>query len=647
MATGLLTTTLGQAAIATDLAGGADLVLTHVAFGDASGVPYTPNPAQTALVNEKYRSTISSVAVIAGAIVIDAIIPADTPDGSSRPSHSFAVAEAGIFSAAGTLIAVAQMSNGYKPAPGTGQASIATFRFKLAVSNPSAISVVIDPQAQINVGRHVRPFWMAVDGVLNAPPGSPATGATYVIGAAPTGAWAGFANRLAQWVGVWALATAPVGHVICDNSQAEDSSSRFMRRTASGWTSAVASSAAYGPVLISTPAEAIAGSSTVKTPNVDAMSEALQAGNLNWAVAGGTANAWTINPNRAASAYRDGRVLWVKAPATNTSSTVNADLSSLGNRRIKKADGSDPAIGDIIGGRWYPTIGEGSNICVVAALPSDWGSGEVPVQALPFPEVYTTDKLITMTSGPKAGQGGYILVNGGETVTLGRATAGGLGVSRRSLVPAADYGWTNANHLAVNSTYYLRGYLDADYKLTLYLQRGADSDAIPGGLLGTPGAATGGGFDSTKLDILLAKIVTGAAGATPTLERYANAALLTLVAARSTPALGSTTGTNTIWSSGGESVTVAGSGTVTWTLIFPLGWARKPTVVLVGGAYQVGGATAEQYVSGFANALSYGPITRSAITAAGVSDYSDGPVWNGATLRWTAHSGALQIVANV
>jgi hypothetical protein len=255
MTTGLLITTAGQAAIAADLAGGADLVLSHVAFGDAGGVPYLPNAAQVALVNERYRATIASVAVVEGAIVIDAIIPADTPDGSARPSHGFNVAEAGIYSAGGTLVGIARMGNGYKPPPSSGQASIATFRFKLSVANPSAITVVIDPQAQISVGRQVRPFFMVVDGVLNAPPSAPAAGATYVVGAAPTGAWSGFAHRIAQWVGVWALATVPVGHLVVDNSQTEDSTSRYLRRTSGGWTSAAATETAFGPTRLATEAE--------------------------------------------------------------------------------------------------------------------------------------------------------------------------------------------------------------------------------------------------------------------------------------------------------------------------------------------------------------------------------------------------------
>lgn len=259
MTTGLLITTAGQAAIAADLAGGADLVLSHVAFGDSNGVPYAPNEAQTVLVNEKYRSTIASVAVVAGAIVVDAVIPADAPDGSARPSHGFSIAEAGLYSAAGTLIGVARMGNGYKPPPSSGQAAVATFRFKLAVANPSAISVVIDPQAQIQLGRNVRPFWMTVDGVLNDPPGAPTSGDTYVIGLAPTGAWAGFANRLAQWVGVWALASVPEGHIVVDKSVAIDNSSRWLRRNAGGWGSAVATTTSIGPTRLASAAETTAG----------------------------------------------------------------------------------------------------------------------------------------------------------------------------------------------------------------------------------------------------------------------------------------------------------------------------------------------------------------------------------------------------
>lgn len=62
----------------------------------------------------------------------------------------------------------------------------------------------IDPAAGLNESL------LTVDALLqlavvsvgdNAPPGSPANGARYIVGTAPTGAWAGRANQVAQFLG--------------------------------------------------------------------------------------------------------------------------------------------------------------------------------------------------------------------------------------------------------------------------------------------------------------------------------------------------------------------------------------------------------------------------------------------------------------
>lgn len=43
----------------------------------------------------------------------------------------------------------------------------------------------------------------------NAPPASPSDGARYIVGDAPTGAWAGQAGKLARWLdGLWSFYTA-------------------------------------------------------------------------------------------------------------------------------------------------------------------------------------------------------------------------------------------------------------------------------------------------------------------------------------------------------------------------------------------------------------------------------------------------------
>lgn len=78
-------------------------------------------------------------------------------------------------------------------------------------SIPFAPENTIDPAAGLNESL------LTVDALMqlavvsvgdNAPPGSPANGARYVVGTAPTGAWAGRANQVAQWLdGAWRFFT--------------------------------------------------------------------------------------------------------------------------------------------------------------------------------------------------------------------------------------------------------------------------------------------------------------------------------------------------------------------------------------------------------------------------------------------------------
>lgn len=159
----------------------------------------------------------------------------------------------------------------------------------------------------------------------------------------------------------------------------------------------------------------------------------LQASTFSYAVATGTANAWTVAPTPAVATYAAGRVLNIIAPATNTSTTVNANISGLGNRRIKKADGTDPAIGDLVSGVPYSTIDDGTNIRVLSALPSDIkaaASGMVipgNIIAFPLSGIYTPSAnmvacKVTMVGGGGAGgvgdTGGYLGGGGGSAAMI-------------------------------------------------------------------------------------------------------------------------------------------------------------------------------------------------------------------------------------
>ncbi len=62
---------------------------------------------------------------------------------------------------------------------------------------------VIDPAASINIALKQIDAMLGVRVLSigdNAPPGSPADGDRYIVGTAPTGAWSGEADKLAQWL---------------------------------------------------------------------------------------------------------------------------------------------------------------------------------------------------------------------------------------------------------------------------------------------------------------------------------------------------------------------------------------------------------------------------------------------------------------
>lgn len=147
---------------------------------------------------------------------------------------------------------------------------------------------------------------------------------------------------------------------------------------------------------------------------------------------------------------------------------------------------------------------------------------EWPLAALPYPTIATSDNRITITPA-SATNGGTVSIPANVALLLGEELQSGVTGRARKYLTAA---YTSAD-LDVSSTYYLRAKITAG-ALQIYEQKGADSDTIPGSLVGTPGGASGGGFDSTVLDMVLGKIVTGSAGSTPTVTELANAAILTV-----------------------------------------------------------------------------------------------------------------------
>ncbi|WP_413504829.1 phage tail protein [Serratia grimesii] len=130
-------TTAGAAKIAAASAGGTQLKITRMAVGDGNGTLPTPNPEQTKLINEKYRATLNGLTIdksIKNHIVAEFIIPANV--------GGFWLREMGLYDDFGTLIAVSNVAESYKPKLEEGSGRTQTLRMILIVSSAAAISVI-------------------------------------------------------------------------------------------------------------------------------------------------------------------------------------------------------------------------------------------------------------------------------------------------------------------------------------------------------------------------------------------------------------------------------------------------------------------------------------------------------------------------
>ncbi len=130
-------TTVGAAKIAAASAGGTQLKIVSMAVGDGNGTLPTPNPAQTKLVNEKYRAALNGLTIdkaLKNHILAEMIIPANV--------GGFWLREMGLYDEAGTLIAVSNMAESYKPKLEEGSGRTQTLRMILIVSSTEAIQVI-------------------------------------------------------------------------------------------------------------------------------------------------------------------------------------------------------------------------------------------------------------------------------------------------------------------------------------------------------------------------------------------------------------------------------------------------------------------------------------------------------------------------
>jgi hypothetical protein len=239
-------TAAGLAAVAAAYDAGELVGLMEVAVGDGGGANYDPTGAETALVNELARITISNLERVIGEpthLRISAVIPAST--------GGFWVREAGVFDADGTLFAIIKHPPFYKPTVADGGGMDLLLNLVVVVNADVDVTIIQEDGATFasqDWARSNRDFYALVDKVT-APPVSPLLGAQYLINVGATGDFAGGDDRIAIWRGDelgWQIFAVKPGCTVLVAS-----TSLYWRYTGSVWRQIMASEA-----------EHVAGSST-------------------------------------------------------------------------------------------------------------------------------------------------------------------------------------------------------------------------------------------------------------------------------------------------------------------------------------------------------------------------------------------------
>ncbi|AZP52492.1 phage tail protein [Rahnella aquatilis] len=160
-------TTLGQSRIAAAIAAGTDINITQLAVGDGNGKATTPVASQTKLVKEVYRTPLNSLKLDpthGNWVIAEAVISASV--------GGFWMREMGLFADDGTLIAVCNMADTYKPTLAEGSGRTQTLRMVIAVSNTEAISLLIDDSVIMATEQYVNDLLAAHEKSRNHPDGT-------------------------------------------------------------------------------------------------------------------------------------------------------------------------------------------------------------------------------------------------------------------------------------------------------------------------------------------------------------------------------------------------------------------------------------------------------------------------------------------
>ncbi|EFB6065090.1 phage tail protein [Escherichia coli] len=133
-------TTAGAAKLAAATApGGRKVNITTMAVGDGGGKLPVPDAGQTGLIHEVWRHALNKISQDkrnSNYIIAELVIPPEV--------GGFWMRELGLYDDAGTLIAVANMDESYKPALAEGSGRSQTCRMVIIVSSVASVELTID-----------------------------------------------------------------------------------------------------------------------------------------------------------------------------------------------------------------------------------------------------------------------------------------------------------------------------------------------------------------------------------------------------------------------------------------------------------------------------------------------------------------------
>ncbi|MGY3187150.1 phage tail protein [Lysinibacillus sp. TE18511] len=145
-----LLTPVGLAKVANAQLTQSKVAISHIAVGDSNGTNYPPTGNETALKKEKWRGSISGIAIDTANpnwIVVEAILPATV--------GGFTLREVALYDEVGDMIAIGNYPDTYKPVASDGSTMDLVMRTIIEVSNADSVTLKIDPNVIVASRKYV------------------------------------------------------------------------------------------------------------------------------------------------------------------------------------------------------------------------------------------------------------------------------------------------------------------------------------------------------------------------------------------------------------------------------------------------------------------------------------------------------------